>query len=141
MWLFCSDFSRQIAEHASALYILGDFFEAWIGDDDNSQFATQIKNLLKTFTDTGVPTYFMTGNRDFAVGELLMQQTGMTLLPDPTVIELYGQSVLLSHGDRYCTDDHRHQAWRKKLYETNLIKKLLRLPLFVPPPNRQMGKI
>lgn len=122
---------KEQAKHADALYILGDFFDVWIGDDDNSAFANQVKALLRLFTDSGIPTYFMRGNRDFAIGRTFAEQTGVVLLNDPTVITLYQQNVLLTHGDYLCIDDKKHQALRHKIHHTNLVNRLLKLPLFI----------
>lgn len=109
-------FERFINEHAlqaRALYILGDFFEAWVGDDDDSEFIRHIKSLLKRVTSHEIPVYFMRGNRDFFLGKRFCRETGMTFLPDPTVIELNGERILLTHGDYLCTDDVAHQKFRK----------------------------
>src|SRR5690606_5417428 len=106
---------REEAPKADALYILGDCFEAWVGDDDQSAFNQMIIQSLRQLTEQGTPVYFMRGNRDFLIGDGFARQTGVTLLPDPTVIHLYGQSVLLSHGDLLCTLDCKHQAYRKKV--------------------------
>lgn len=99
--------------NADALYILGDFFNTWIGDDDDSEFIQMIINLFKTATSQNFPIYFMHGNRDFLVGSCLAAQCGFHMLPDPTVIHLYGQRLLLMHGDSLCTFDHLHQLWFK----------------------------
>lgn len=109
-------FARFLAEEASgasALYILGDLFESWIGDDDPNPHYAQTKTQLRELTDTGVPVYFMHGNRDFLIGDRFVQQTGVQLLDDPVVHEIHGTSVLLSHGDAYCTDDHEYQKIRR----------------------------
>lgn len=103
------------AQKADTLYILGDFFETWIGDDDQSAFNLDIIKTLRHFTQTTkIPTYFMHGNRDFLIGERFAQQTGIILIPDPTLITLYGKRVLLLHGDSLCTLDTAYQAFRKK---------------------------
>ena len=100
------------AAGAEALYILGDFFEAWVGDDDPDTYYASIKNALRELTDRGVPVYFMHGNRDFMIGDRFAGETGVVLLPDPSPAELYGKSVLLSHGDALCTDDAEYQQVR-----------------------------
>ena len=100
------------AAQAEALYILGDFFEAWVGDDDPDEYYLSIKKALRTLVDRGVPVYFMHGNRDFMIGESFAAETGVTLLPDPCPLELYDKSVLLSHGDALCTDDVEYQQVR-----------------------------
>ncbi len=106
------DFLDEEAADAEALYILGDFFEYWVGDDDPDEYYASIKRSLRAFTDSGVPVYFMHGNRDFMIGEEFAAQTGVTILPDPYPLELYGKSVLLSHGDALCTDDVEYQQMR-----------------------------
>lgn len=103
------------AKQADALYILGDFFEVWVGDDDRSPFNQKIFDALKAYTDTGIPTYIMHGNRDFLIGKRFMKATGCKLLKDPTKIMLYNHPVLLMHGDLLCTDDKEYLKIRKKL--------------------------
>jgi len=106
------DFLEEEAVDAEALYILGDFFEYWVGDDDPDDYYAAIKRSLRAFTDAGVPVFFMHGNRDFMIGEQFAAETGVTILPDPFPLELYGKSVLLSHGDALCTDDTEYQQMR-----------------------------
>ena len=102
------------ARSADALYILGDFFEYWIGDDDlEAPFNAVIAGLLRGLTRQGVPVYLMHGNRDFLVGEGFCRATGGTLLADPSVVEVQGERTLLAHGDTLCTDDHDYQSWRR----------------------------
>jgi len=105
-------FLQGEARNAEALYILGDLFEAWVGDDDPDPHYAACKKALKQLVDSGVPVYFMHGNRDFMVGERFAEETGVTILPDPTQAVIYGTSVLLSHGDAYCTDDVEYQQVR-----------------------------
>jgi len=97
---------------AEALYILGDLFESWIGDDDPDAHYSVIKRALRSLVDHGVPVYFMHGNRDFMVGERFAQETGARILSDPHVLEIHGETVLLSHGDALCTDDVEYQKIR-----------------------------
>jgi UDP-2,3-diacylglucosamine hydrolase len=99
------DFLDEEAADAEALYILGDFFEYWVGDDDPDEYYASIKRSLRAFTDSGVPTYFM-------LGETFAEQTGVTILPDPYPLDLFGKRVLLSHGDALCTDDTEYQKVR-----------------------------
>ena len=100
---------------ADALYILGDFFEYWIGDDDLDQpFNAVVAGLLKDLTVQGVPVYLMHGNRDFLIGKGFCAATGASLLQDPTVAQIGGVKTLLVHGDTLCTDDVEYQAWRRK---------------------------
>ncbi|MCE0492827.1 UDP-2,3-diacylglucosamine diphosphatase [Vibrio salinus] len=109
-------FLEQHAYDADALYILGDLFDFWIGDDDPTQFASEIKNHLKKLTTSGVTCYFIHGNRDFLLKNRFSKETGVILLAEETVINLYGQSVLLMHGDTLCTDDVRYLAFRAKVH-------------------------
>ena len=101
------------AQEAERLYILGDLFEAWIGDDDPNPHFALIREALKRFTQDGPPTFFMPGNRDFLMGDKFLDETGLVRLPDPTLIEVAGTSVLLSHGDALCTDDTAYQRYRR----------------------------
>ena len=106
------DFLRAEAHRAGALYILGDLFEAWVGDDDPSDVGMDVANGLRSVADAGVPVYFIRGNRDFLVGPEYAQRAGFRILPDPAVVMLYGKPVLLMHGDLLCTDDTAYQAFR-----------------------------
>lgn len=107
------DFLKHEPRGADALYILGDFFEVWLGDDDPDPHHAQVMGAVRELTDSGVPVYFMHGNRDFLIGADFAQRTGVQLLPDPTVVELFGISTLFMHGDTLCTDDVEYQAFRK----------------------------
>jgi UDP-2,3-diacylglucosamine hydrolase len=100
------------ARAADSLYILGDLFETWIGDDDPDPVRSQVCDALRTLTASGVPVYLMCGNRDFLYGEAFERRTGVQLLMDPTVATLDGQRVLLTHGDLLCTDDVSYQELR-----------------------------
>lgn len=106
-------FMRTEATKADALYVLGDLFEFWIGDDDNTPFADQIRAEFKALTDAGVPTFFIQGNRDFLLGKRFCKETGMTLLDDVCTIDLYGQKAVILHGDTLCIDDVKYQEFRK----------------------------
>jgi UDP-2,3-diacylglucosamine hydrolase len=102
------------ARSADALYILGDFFEYWIGDDDLAEpFNAVIAGLLRGLTRAGVTVSLMHGNRDFLIGARFADATGARLLDDPAVVEIDGVKTLLMHGDTLCTDDHDYQAWRR----------------------------
>ena len=105
-------FLKGEARGAEALYILGDLFEAWLGDDDPNPYYSQMKTGLRELVDAGVPVFFMHGNRDFTIGESFCNETGASLLKDPTVVNLYGRDVLLCHGDALCTDDVQYQQVR-----------------------------
>lgn len=95
------------------LYILGDLFEAWVGDDDDSHLSLATAKMLRGFSAAGPELYIMVGNRDFLLGEAFCAAVGASLLPDPTVIDLYGTPVLLMHGDSLCTGDGEYQAFRR----------------------------
>jgi UDP-2,3-diacylglucosamine hydrolase len=107
-------FLEKEARGADALYILGDFFEYWIGDDDLAYpFNAVIAGSLRSLSESGVPLFFMHGNRDFLVGQGFCDATGARLLDDPTLLDLQGERTLLMHGDTLCTDDVDYQAWRR----------------------------
>jgi len=124
-------FLAGTAQEADALYILGDLFEAWIGDDDPNPLHSQIAAALKALADSGVPVYFLHGNRDFLLGQRFARESGMTLLPEEKVLELYGKRLLILHGDTLCTDDAGYQAFRAKVHQPWLQKLFLALPLFI----------
>lgn len=107
------DFLEHEARRAAALYILGDLFEAWIGDDDPDADKQRVLAALKSLTGSGVPVYFIHGNRDFLIGRRFAKETGVKLLRDGTLIELYGKRVLLMHGDTLCIDDPDYQRLRR----------------------------
>jgi len=108
-------FMREQAPSAEALYILGDLFEAWVGDDDFRPGTQVFVDELRRLSDSGTPLYVMHGNRDFLLAEKFTERTGCTLLPEPSVIDLYGTATLLLHGDSLCTDDVKHQESRALL--------------------------
>lgn len=110
-------FDRFIVEqavHADALYILGDLFEAWIGDDSDDEAGRRFVDGMKPLRDARKPCFFIHGNRDFLLGEEYARRAGMTLLPDPSVIEIEGVRSLLMHGDTLCIDDVAYQAFRNQ---------------------------
>jgi UDP-2,3-diacylglucosamine hydrolase len=107
------EFLNQEARGAEALYILGDLFEAWIGDDDPDPDKRRVIQGLRSVTDAGVKTFLIHGNRDFLIGKRFCRETGMELLNDGTVVDLYGRRVLLMHGDLLCIDDHAYQRLRR----------------------------
>lgn len=107
------DFLDREARPAHALYILGDLFEAWIGDDDPDPDKRRVIASLRSLTHSGVPVYFIHGNRDFLIGRRFAAETGVTLLADPTLIQVYGKRVLLMHGDTLCIDDPDYQRLRR----------------------------
>lgn len=122
-------FMEQLAPQSSALYILGDFFEVWIGDDDDNPFNHEVMGILRQFTDAGGTLYFMVGNRDFLIGDRFAQLTGATLLSDPTLIDLYGTPTLLMHGDSLCTLDTEYMAFREQARSSQWQQQLLAQPL------------
>ncbi len=124
-------FMREEAIDADALYVLGDLFDFWVGDDDNSAFARQIRAEFQRLTSARVPVFFIQGNRDFLLGEKFCRATGITLLDDVTTINLYGNLVVILHGDTLCTDDIRYQAFRAKVHKPWIQWLYKRLPFFV----------
>jgi len=111
-WL--RDFLSGAAREADALYILGDLFEYWIGDDALSPLATEVAAQTARLNDAGVPCYFIHGNRDFLLGEAYAKRAGLRLLGEEVVVNLYGRPTLLLHGDTLCTDDEKYQAFRQQ---------------------------
>jgi UDP-2,3-diacylglucosamine hydrolase len=105
-------FLQDETVNADALYILGDLFEFWLGDDAPSKSSVEIAAALSSLADKGLPCYFMHGNRDFLLGEDYAKSAGMTLLPEEYMVDLYGEQVLLMHGDSLCTDDIQYQQFR-----------------------------
>jgi len=124
-------FLQGEARHADALYILGDLFEAWIGDDDPNPLHRDIASALKALVDSGVPCFFIHGNRDFLLGKRFARDCGMTLLAEETVLDLYGRNVLIMHGDTLCTDDTGYLAFRAKVHTPWIQTLFLALPLFI----------
>ena len=118
---FLSDRARR----AEALYILGDLFDAWIGDDDDRPPEPAVVGALRALSDSGTRLYFMHGNRDFLVGRRFARATGCTLLPDPVVVDLYGEPTLLMHGDLLCTDDVPYQRFRRRIRNPLVIRLFL----------------
>ena len=123
-------FLANLAVQAQALYILGDLFEYWAGDDAIAagQHPSVIQ-ALKNLSASGVKVFFMSGNRDFLVGDGFEQATGATILPDPTVVKLFGKRVLLSHGDALCTDDVAYQQFRTEVRSATWQARFLSQPL------------
>lgn len=107
------EFLQREGRRAEALYILGDLFEAWIGDDDPDPGKRRVIQGLRAVSDAGVKTFLIHGNRDFLIGTRFCRETGMKLLDDGTVIDVYGRRVLLMHGDLLCIDDHAYQRLRR----------------------------
>ncbi|MBZ0333835.1 UDP-2,3-diacylglucosamine diphosphatase [Marinobacter sp. AL4B] len=114
---------------AERLYILGDFFEAWIGDDERTPLQEQVAAALRDVRDSGTDIFLMHGNRDFLIGEDFCERAGTTLLDDPTVIDLYGSPTLLMHGDSLCIDDVEYQKFRANMRNPKTVEMLLARPL------------
>ena len=123
------DFLEVHAVKAEALYILGDLFETWVGDDDADPAKARVTRALRELTAGGVAVFIIHGNRDFLLGQDFCRRTGCTLLEDPTIVELDGESVLLTHGDALCTDDHAYQALRSSVRTPEWQRRFLALPL------------
>ncbi|MEN8762368.1 MAG: UDP-2,3-diacylglucosamine diphosphatase [Thiogranum sp.] len=122
-------FLRQRRDHTEALYILGDLFEAWIGDDHPEPAYQAVKSALKSFSNAGTPLYLMHGNRDFLLSKQFAAETGCRLLPDPTRIDLYGTATVLMHGDSLCSDDEDYQRFRSKVRDPAWQRDILELPV------------
>lgn len=118
-------FLKTQAVHADALYILGDLFEAWIGDDVQSEFTLRIQQAIAALK---IPVFLMRGNRDFLLGQDFAKAANCKLLEDPSRITLYGQTVILSHGDMLCTLDQKHQKFRKYAHNPRYNRFFLALP-------------
>jgi len=119
-------FIATLAPQAEALYILGDFFEYWAGDDDrHDPFHAEVISVLHGLTTYGIKIYLMHGNRDLLMGDVLAKSAGATLLNDPTLLDLYGTPTLLSHGDTLCTDDVEYQKFRVQVHSAEFKKKFL----------------
>ncbi|MFK8030808.1 MAG: UDP-2,3-diacylglucosamine diphosphatase [Gammaproteobacteria bacterium] len=120
-----TDFLNNLSDTVERLYIVGDLFEAWIGDDAPGPVGEQLIEILRTLSERNIEGYFTHGNRDFLIGQTFAQQTGFSLLPDETVIDCYGTPVLLLHGDTLCTDDTDYQTLRATLrnpdFQANLM--------------------
>ncbi|QRY77067.1 UDP-2,3-diacylglucosamine diphosphatase [Pseudomonas sp. PDNC002] len=117
------------ARTAEALYILGDFFEAWIGDDGMDEFQRSIARALRELSDSGTRIYLMHGNRDFLIGKAFCREAGCTLLRDPSLIDLGGEKILLMHGDSLCTLDAAYMKLRRWLRNPLTLFILRNLPL------------
>lgn len=122
-------FLEHKAMGIDALYILGDFFEAWIGDDEKTPLQEQVATALKAVSNSGTPLYLMHGNRDFLMGQDYALRCGATLLPDPTVVDLYGTPTLLMHGDSLCTADVEYQKFRATMRNEQWQQMFLKRPL------------
>lgn len=123
-------FLRDASEDAEAIYILGDLFEFWVGDDAVIEVGqSDACSAIRRVTGSGTPVYFMPGNRDFLVGDAFTEITGCRLLSDPSRIEIDGRNILLMHGDSMCTDDTAHQKFRAMVNDAGWQKGFLALPV------------
>ena len=122
-------FLNKDATQAEALYILGDLFEYWIGDDQPVPGLEGCLTALQSLTEKNIPVYFIHGNRDFLIGKQFAEKTGITLLPESVVIDLYGTPTLIMHGDTLCTDDVDYQKMRLMLRDPKWQKQFLSLPI------------
>ncbi len=124
-------FLTNRAPLASAVYILGDLFDAWIGDDDPTPPNNKVRKHLKQLTTSGTAVFLQPGNRDFLLGKQFCRDTGVKLLGDYAVIDLYGIQTLLTHGDLLCTDDLAYQAFRDKAHSPEWQHNVLSKPLIL----------
>jgi len=123
-------FMRHTAPKAEALYILGDLFEYWAGDDDlDDPFHQQVVHAMRTLAKSGTRVFIMHGNRDLLMGKELEQASGAKILADPTLLDLYGKPTLISHGDALCTDDVAYQTYRNQVHEAGWQQLFLAQPL------------
>lgn len=125
-------FARGPAQAASGVYILGDLFDWWVGDDQlDEPFAHAVAESLRSITAAGIPLYVARGNRDFLLGERFARATGAELLPEMHVVDVAGIPALLMHGDELCTDDVDYQRYRTRMRAPATARRLLALPYFV----------
>lgn len=123
-------FLTKHAAKAESLYLLGDLFEYWAGDDDiDDPHHAQVILAMRALTDKGCRLFVMHGNRDFLMGDSFASASGAVILQDPVMIDLYGKRTLLSHGDIFCTDDTAYQAFRKQVRTPNWKLQFLSQPL------------
>jgi UDP-2,3-diacylglucosamine hydrolase len=122
-------FLQTQAQGTEALYILGDFFDAWIGDDDDASLPQQVAKALRELSQSGTEIFLMHGNRDFLLGENFAAKAGAKLIPEGTVITLYNCPSLLLHGDSLCTLDHAYQSFRQQVRSAAWQAQVLAQPL------------
>lgn len=124
------DFLHRHAPHAAQLYLLGDIFEAWAGDDDiDDPYHRRVVDEIRKLSDNGTAVFWMAGNRDFLVGEQFARAAGLTLLPDPFVTSIAGHLIVLTHGDAWCTDDEAYMQFRAQVRQEEWQRNFLALPL------------
>jgi UDP-2,3-diacylglucosamine hydrolase len=124
-----------MTSQVDALFILGDLFEYWIGDDSN--YHENVIGALKGLVDRHIKVFLMHGNRDFLIGSTFEKKTGVILLKDPTLIKIYDRKILLSHGDSLCTDDTEYQSFKNKVRDESWKNEFLKKPL----PERVLNRI
>ena len=123
------DFLETEAAKADALYILGDLFEAWIGDDAPDDVGDQVAEGLARLHERGVPCFFIHGNRDFLLGDAYARRARMTLLPEASIIEIEGKNALLMHGDTLCVDDLPYQQFRRQTHDPDWQRSFMSRPV------------
>jgi UDP-2,3-diacylglucosamine hydrolase len=121
-------FAQSDARHAEAIYILGDLFETWVGDDAVGEYEHSVAESLRALAGTGTALYFMHGNRDFLLSERYCAAAGMRLIDQPTVVDLYGVPTVLLHGDTLCTLDVQYQRYRARVTDPDWQRKMLSRP-------------
>jgi len=121
-------FLQRDVLHSDSLYILGDLFDTWIGDDDPEPLHRQVAGALKSLQQQGVPCYFIHGNRDFLIGKNFAAESKMTLLAQEKIVTLYGRKILLLHGDTLCIDDIAYQRFRRVVHNSVIQRFFLWLP-------------
>ena len=126
--VFCHELKAS-SKYLDALYILGDWFESWVGDDDPDESKWLAINAVKEISDLGIPCFFMAGNRDFLIGDKFAKATGCEILNDPIMVTLYGKNVVLMHGDTLCTDDVEYQKFRMLSRSDEWQAQIKQLPL------------
>jgi UDP-2,3-diacylglucosamine hydrolase len=122
-------FLKTAAQELSHLYILGDLFEAWVGDDDDSQHAMSVMQKINHATRNGLEIFFIHGNRDFLCGQKFAEQSNLTLLPDPFFLNFFDQKIALSHGDNFCTEDLEYIKFKKEVRSEKWQQEFLQKPL------------
>ena len=124
------DFLQEQAKRAQQLYLLGDLFEYWAGDDDlETPYNSDIAEAIRQVSDSGVQIFWIAGNRDFLVGDGFAQAAGLTMLPDPSVITVGGRRLAIAHGDAQCTDDLAYMEFRTQVRQPQWQAQFLALPL------------
>ena len=123
------EFLKTAAQELSHLYILGDLFEAWVGDDDDSEHAMRVMQKINHATRNGLEIFFIHGNRDFLCGQKFAEQSNLTLLPDPFFLNFFDQKIALSHGDNFCTEDLEYIKFKKEVRSEKWQQEFLQKPL------------